>query len=70
MTFGELLWGLLYLYFVVVIIWMFVAIFTDIFRRTDLGGWAKAGWIVLIFVLPFIGILVYVIVRPNTTVTT
>ena len=48
-------------------IWVFIAIFADIFRRNDLSGWAKAGWILLLFVLPFLGALIYVIARPKMT---
>jgi hypothetical protein len=48
-------------------IWMFIAIFADIFRRNDIHGGAKAGWIVLIAVLPFLGILIYMIARPKMT---
>jgi hypothetical protein len=36
-------------------IWMFVSLFADILRRDDLSGWGKAGWILLIVVLPFLG---------------
>ena len=46
---------------------MFIAIFADIFRRNDISGWGKAGWIILIFVVPFLGILIYVIARPKMT---
>jgi len=48
-------------------IWIFIAIFSDIFRRNDLSGWAKAGWIFLIFIVPFLGALIYVIARPKMT---
>src|SRR5262249_1814272 len=48
----------------VMLIWMFIAVFADILRR-DMSGWAKAGWIVLVFVLPFLGILIYLIARPK-----
>jgi hypothetical protein len=44
---------------------MFIGIFADIFRRSDLSGWGKAGWIILIVILPFIGILAYMIARPK-----
>jgi predicted membrane channel-forming protein YqfA (hemolysin III family) len=67
MTFGEVLWAMIVFYFVIMIIWMFIAIFGDIFRRDDMSGWAKAGWIFLIVVLPFLGILIYVISRPKMT---
>lgn len=45
--------------------WLYLlfAIFNDIFRSHDLSGWAKAGWLVLIFVFPVFGVLGYLIVR-------
>ena len=48
-------------------IWIFIQIFADIFHRRDLSGAGKAGWIVLIFVLPFLGALIYMIARPKMT---
>jgi hypothetical protein len=64
---GDLLWAMLAFFFWFMVIWMFIAIFADIFRRNDISGWGKAGWVFLIFVLPFIGILIYVIARPKMT---
>jgi predicted membrane channel-forming protein YqfA (hemolysin III family) len=54
-------------FFWILYIWMFIAIFTDIFRRDDLSGWGKAGWITLIIVIPLVGILIYIIARPKMT---
>jgi uncharacterized membrane protein len=65
--FGELMWTMLAFFFWFMLIWMFIAVFADIFRRRDLSGGAKAGWILLIFILPLFGILIYVIVRPRMT---
>ena len=48
-------------------IWIFIQIFADIFHRRDLSGGAKAGWILLLFVLPFLGALIYMIARPKMT---
>ena len=48
-------------------IWIFITVFADIFRRDDIGGGAKALWILLIVVVPFFGALVYLIVRPRVT---
>ncbi len=48
-------------------IWIFITIFADIFRRNDISGVAKAGWILLIFIVPFIGALIYMIARPKMT---
>ena len=67
MDLGDWLWAMLAFFFWFMAIWMFVAVFADVFRRRDLSGWAKAGWILLMFVLPFLGILVYVITRPRIT---
>jgi energy-coupling factor transporter transmembrane protein EcfT len=64
---GELLWAMLVFFFWFMAIWIFITIFADIFRRKDLSGWAKAGWIFLIFIVPFIGALIYLIARPKMT---
>jgi len=65
--FGDVLWTMVAFFFWVTFIWMFIAIFGDIFRRDDLSGGAKAGWILLICVLPLLGILIYMIARPKMT---
>lgn len=64
-TFGTFLWSTLLIFLWFSVIWMFVAIFADIIRR-DMSGWAKAGWVVLVLFLPFLGILIYLIARPRT----
>jgi type VI protein secretion system component VasK len=66
-TFGEILWSMLIFFFWFMAIWIFITVFADIFRRNDLTGWAKAGWIVLIFIVPFLGALIYLIARPKMT---
>jgi len=54
-------------FFWFMLIWIFIGVFADLFRRNDLSGWAKAGWLLLIFILPFFGILIYLIARPKMT---
>ena len=66
-TFGSVLWAMVVFFFWFILIWMFIGVFADIFRRNDIGGWAKAGWILLIVVVPFLGILIYMIARPKMT---
>jgi predicted membrane channel-forming protein YqfA (hemolysin III family) len=63
--FGEVIIYMAIVFFWLLVIWMFIAVFTDIFRRRDLSGIAKAFWVFFIFVLPLFGILIYVIVRPK-----
>jgi type VI protein secretion system component VasK len=66
-TFGNFLWTMFAFFFWFMFIWIFIMVFADIFRRNDIHGWAKAGWIILIVILPFIGILIYMIARPKMT---
>ena len=66
-SFGNVLWTMLVFFFLFMAIWIFITVFADIFRRRDLSGWAKGGWILLIFIVPFLGALIYLIARPKMT---
>lgn len=44
-------------------IWLLISIFADLFRDHELSGWAKAGWVLFIIVIPWLGALVYLIAR-------
>jgi hypothetical protein len=66
-TFGSVLWAMIVFFFWFMLIWMFIGVFADIFRRNDLSGGAKAGWLLLIFIVPLFGILIYLIARPKMT---
>ncbi len=44
-------------------IWLVIAVFADIFRSHDMSGWSKALWVLAVLILPFIGVLMYLIVR-------
>ncbi|WP_037047762.1 SHOCT domain-containing protein [Pseudonocardia halophobica] len=57
----DLFWTMLVFFGFVLWFWLMFVIFGDIFRRDDIGGWGKAGWTVLIIVLPILGSLVYLI---------
>src|SRR6476620_8475304 len=61
--FLDILWTMIIFFAWVVWIWMMIAILTDVFRRRDIGGWAKAAWTVFLIVLPFVGALVYLIAQ-------
>ena len=55
---------LLLIWIPLIICWAFALI--DLFRRDDLSGWMIAFWLVFIIFLPFLGVLIYFIVRPVT----
>jgi uncharacterized membrane protein len=66
-TFWDVIWSMVIFFFWFMLIWIFITIFADIFRRNDLtGGW-KAIWIIVIFIIPFFGALIYIIARPKVT---
>ena len=54
---------MLYFFLFVIWIWLLITVFVDIFRSHDIGGLAKALWVIFIIVLPFLGVFVYVIAR-------
>ena len=65
--FVNFIWSLFLIYIFVMVLFMFVRVFMDIFSRENLSGWGKAGWMLALFFFPFIGIIAYVIVRPKNT---
>jgi Short C-terminal domain/Phospholipase_D-nuclease N-terminal len=64
-SFADFFWYMIEFYIVFMVIWIFIRVFADIFRRTDMTGGMKALWIIAIFVIPFFGALVYIITRPR-----
>jgi hypothetical protein len=54
-----------FLWFFLWIIWIFILfrVIFDIFRSHDIGGWGKAGWLILVIILPFLGVFIYLIAR-------
>jgi uncharacterized membrane protein len=67
LTFWDVVFSMIVFFFWFMFIWIFIALFGDIFRRNDLSGGAKAGWIFLLVILPFLGALIYMIARPKLT---
>lgn len=63
-TFLEVVAWIVIVFFWTLAIWMFISVFADIFRRRDMSGFAKAMWIIVIFIIPFLGALIYIIMRP------
>ncbi|HEX8855311.1 MAG TPA: SHOCT domain-containing protein [Thermoleophilaceae bacterium] len=62
-TFGQALLTVLEFALLFVWIWVAITVVADVFRSKDLSGWAKAGWIFLIVVVPLLGVLVYLVAR-------
>jgi hypothetical protein len=56
-------WTVLWFALLFIWIWLLIRVFMDIFRSRDLGGFAKALWVIFVIVLPFLGVFIYLIAR-------
>ena len=65
MQLGDFLWTLVVIFFMVCYFMILFSVISDLFRNHDMSGWIKALWIILLFVVPFLSLLVYVIVYHN-----
>ena len=59
--FLDILWTMFIFFLFVIWIWILITVFVDIFRRKDTSGFAKAAWIVFEIILPYLGVLIYLI---------
>lgn len=60
---GQVFWSMLWFFLFVIWFWMLIVVFGDIFRSPDLSGWGKALWTIFVVLLPYLGVLVYLIAR-------
>ena len=61
--FLDVLWTMILFFVWVAWIWIVITVFADLFRRHDISGWGKAAWVIFVIVLPFLGVLVYLIAQ-------
>ena len=61
--FLDVFWSMIIFFFWVIWIWIVVTVLIDIFRRSDIGGFSKALWVVFVVILPWLGVLVYLIAQ-------
>ena len=54
-------WTIMIVFFWVLWFWLLIMVFADLFRRHDMSGWIKAVWVIFVIVLPYLGVLVYLI---------
>jgi Short C-terminal domain/Phospholipase_D-nuclease N-terminal len=59
--FLDVMWTMFAFFLWVLWFWLLFTVWTDIFRRDDISGWGKAGWLIFTIVLPFLGVFVYLI---------
>jgi hypothetical protein len=60
-TFSNFLADVLSIFIFVLWFWLLITVFSDLFRRHDISGWAKAIWIIALIIFPYLGIFIYLI---------
>src|SRR6476659_4414737 len=60
---GQVFLEMLYFFLFFIWIWLLIVVFGDIFRSRDLGGFAKAIWVIFVIIVPYLGVFVYLIAR-------
>src|SRR5919106_2374502 len=61
--FLDVLWTIVVFFAWVAWLWIAITVISDVFRRHDIGGWHKAAWTVFVIVLPFLGVLIYLVAQ-------
>lgn len=61
--FLDIFWTMLIFVFWVIWLWVLITVLMDLFRRPDIGGWAKAAWTLFVIVLPYLGVFIYLITQ-------
>jgi hypothetical protein len=61
--FLDIFWTMLIFFLWVIWLWILITVLMDLFRREDIGGWAKAGWTLFVIVLPFLGVFMYLVTQ-------
>jgi hypothetical protein len=62
-SFWDFFWDVLLIMAWVIWFWLLITVFADLFRRHDTSGFAKVAWVVFVIVLPYLGVLVYLLVQ-------
>ena len=62
-TFWNFFWDILLIMAWVIWFWLLITVFADLFRRHDISGFAKVLWVILVIIIPYFGVLVYLLVE-------
>ena len=60
---GQVFWSMLWFFLFFIWLWLLITVFSDIFRSHDMGGFAKAIWVIFVIFLPYLDVFVYLIAR-------
>jgi hypothetical protein len=61
--FWDVMWSMLVFFLWIMWLWILFTVFADIFRRHDLSGVGKTGWLIFTICLPYLGVFIYLITQ-------
>lgn len=62
-TFADFMLSVLWIFAFVILIWLMITVFSDLFRRHDVSGWIKAVWVIFIILIPYLAVFIYIITQ-------
>jgi competence protein ComGC len=63
LSFGTFLFDLFVIFMFIIWIWLLITVFSDLFRRGDISGFAKVIWVIFLVVLPYLSVLAYLLTQ-------
>ena len=57
----SIFWTLLWIYLIFAWFMLLFSVVADIFRNHEMRGFSKAIWLVVVILIPFLGVLIYVL---------
>jgi Short C-terminal domain/Phospholipase_D-nuclease N-terminal len=63
MPFWDLIWSMFMFFLLIAWIWVVVSVISDVFRSKDIGGFSKAFWVLFVILIPWLGVLSYILIR-------
>lgn len=61
--FFDIIWSIVWLFLMIAWFWVMISVVSDIFRSRDLNGFSKALWVAFVILIPWLGVLSYVLIR-------
>ena len=65
MPFLDIIWSMFVFFLLIAWIWVVISVVSDVFRSKDIGGFSKAFWVLFVIIIPWLGVLSYILIRGN-----
>ena len=63
MPFLDIIWSMFVFFLLIAWVWVVISVVSDVFRSKDIGGFSKALWVLFVIIIPWLGVLSYILIR-------